>query len=178
MSLTDDEALTLLSHVRPVTLKKKEFLLQEGQICKSNYFVEKGCLRMFFITEKGTEQITQFAIENWWLSDYMSFSNQSPSGFFIQALETTEVYAVDTHFQDPLFVELPQLEKYFRMVYQKALAASQFRIKYIRDLSKDEIYMHFVLNFPGFVQRVPQYMLASYLGLTPEYLSEIRKKHL
>lgn len=177
VSLNDGEAETLLAYIRPISIKKKENLLEEGQACKSNYFVEKGCLRMFFVNEKGVEQTTQFAIENWWISDYMSFDKQTPSHFYIQSVEPTEAYAIDLHLQNKLFDELPQLEKYFRIVHQRMNAAAQFRIKYFRDFSKDESYQHFVSLFPDFVQRVPQYMLASYLGLTPEYLSEIRKKH-
>lgn len=174
--LTDPEAQKLQSFVRPVSIKKKAILLEEGQICKSNYFVEKGCLRMYYINGKGSEQTTQFAIENWWLSDYMSFDKQSPSQFFIQAVENTEAYAVDIHCQEKMLEEIPQLNNYFRLIYQRMNAAAQFRVKYFRDFSKDESYRHFISLFPHFVQRIPQYMLASYLGLTPEYLSEIRKK--
>lgn len=177
VELSDDDVQQLLSLVRPLTLKKKDFLLKGGQVCKSDYFVEKGCLRMYFINEKGIEQITQFAIENWWLSDYMSLINQTPSQFFIQAIEPTDLYCVDKLLQNQLFNELPQLEKYFRIIAQKAFAAAQQRVKYFADFSKEEAYKHFSSNFPGFVQRVPQYMLASYLGFTPEYLSELRKKY-
>jgi len=174
--LDEEETRTLASYIRIIKVKKKAFLLEEEQICKSNYFVEKGCLRMFFINEKGTEQITHFALENWWIADYMSFSMQTKSQFFIQAIEESEIIAIDFHRQEALFTALPKLERYFRIMLQRAYAASQMRVKFFHDYSKEESYRHFISLFPKFAQRIPQYMLASYLGLTPEYLSELRKK--
>ena len=158
--------------------KKKEFLLKEGQVCRSIHFVEKGCLRMFFMTDKMTEQITQFAMENWWISDYFSFQDCLPSPYFIQTVEKSEVLSLDTLSFEALLRELPQMERYLRIVMQRAVASSQHRIKLMYELSKEDFYKHFSASFPEFVQRVPQYMIASYLGLTPEYVSEIRKKNL
>ncbi len=175
--LSNDDVDITLSYLKMAELKKKEYLLKEGQVCKANYFVEKGMLRMFLINDKGIEQTTQFAIENWWMADHMSLLNQAPSQFNIQAVEASEVYALDHHAEEKLLAELPQLEKYFRVILQRAFAASQFRIKYFYSLSKEENYRFFTSSFPGFVQRIPQYMLASYLNFTPEYLSELRKKH-
>ncbi len=174
--LSDEEERVLLSSLKKTELNKKDYLLREGQVCKANYFVEKGLLRMFFIDEKGAERITQFAIENWWMADHMSLLHQSPSQFNMQAIEKTEVYALDHLAEGKLLAELPQLEKYFRVILQRAYAASQFRVKYFYSLSKEENYRFFSDSFPGFVQRIPQYMLASYLNFTPEYLSEIRKR--
>lgn len=160
------------------TFKKKEYLLKEGQVCQSLYFVEKGCLRMYFVNDKCTEQITQFAMENWWMSDYFSFIDNKPSSYFIQTVEKSEIYSIDILSFEAMLKELPQMERYFRIIMQRALAAAQLRIKYIYELSKEEFYTHFCTSFPEFVQRVPQYMIASYLGLTPEYVSELRKKNL
>ncbi|MEN7547565.1 Crp/Fnr family transcriptional regulator [Rapidithrix thailandica] len=176
VNIREAETDILWDYIKPLAAKKKDFLLQEGQVCKSNFFVEKGCLRMFFINEKGTEQITDFAIENWWMADYMSFLHQAPSSFYIQAIEKSTVYCLFHHSQNELFAKLPQLERYFRLVSQRANAASQYRIMHMYNLSREELYHHFSTSFPEFVQRVPQYMLASFLGFTPEYLSEIRKK--
>lgn len=176
VALNEIETQLLSSRLKLLHVKKKEFLLQEGAVCKANYFVEKGLLRMFFINDKGVEQITQFALENWWLSDYMSFTMQSKAQFYIQAVENSEVIVIEHHLQEELFKQLPQLERYFRVMMQRAYAASQMRFKYFYDYSKEENYRQFVALFPEFIQRIPQYMLASYLGLTPEYLSELRKK--
>jgi hypothetical protein len=96
--------------------------------------------------------------------------------FFIQAVENTTVWALSWQAQEQLFLNFPPLERYFRLVYQRAYAAEQWRIKFIYDFSKEAIYQHFSAHFPGFVQRIPQYLLASFLSFTPEYLSEIRKK--
>jgi len=174
--LSEADEIALLSYVKPLQIKKKALLLKEGQVCKANYFVEKGCLRLFFVDEKGAEQTSQFAIENWWITDYASFCNRAPSQFYIQAVEHSSIIAIERTVQEALFAQLPQLERYFRQVLENAYAASQQRIRYMFSLSKENMYKHFSASFPGFVQRVPQYMLASYLGLTPEYVSEIRKK--
>lgn len=176
ISLPKDDIATILQYARPLTVKKKDHLLKEGKVCRNIYFVEKGCLRLYFINNKGTEQTTQFAIENWWLADYMSFTNQAPSQFNIQATENTELYSISHANQEKLLKTVPAMEKYFRLMLQKAYAASQLRIKYLYELSREEGYLHFIKAYPGFVQRIPQYMLASYLGFTPEYLSELRKK--
>ena len=176
VELSDDEVLKLEPYLRPIELKRREFLLREGEVCRYNYFIEKGCLRMFFNNDKMVEQTMQFAIENWWLSDYFSYARQSPSEYAIQAVEKSVIVAVDYHLQDDLFVDLPQMERYFRIMMQRALSASQLRVKMIYQLSKEEMYRHFNSSYPQFFQRVPQYMIASYLGLTPEYMSELRKK--
>ncbi len=177
ISLSPEEVELISNSVKFKSIKKKDFLLKEGQICTSNYFVENGLLRMYFINEKGIEQVTYFALENWWLSDYMSLIMQSPSQFYIQSIEDSKIVCLEHHKQEELFEKLPQLERYFRIAMQRAYAASQMRVKYFHDYSKEESYRVFVSQFPNFVQRIPQYMLASYLGLTPEYLSELRKKY-
>lgn len=159
-------------------LKKKEYLLKEGEVCSGSYFVIKGLLRSYFTTEKDVEQIYLFAIENWWITDYLSMEFQQPSQFSIQAIEDTTVACIPRQKQDALFAAVPQLEKYFRIILQKALNAAQLRIKYIFSKSGQERYDHFAGSYPEFVQRIPQYMLASYLGFTPEFLSKIRAKRI
>ena len=176
VDISNDEVLILEKYLQPMELKRREYLLREGDVCSSNYFVEKGCLRMFFNNDKMVEQTTQFAIEDWWLSDYFSFARQTPSEYAIQAVEKSVVVAIDYQSQDKLFSEVPQMERYFRIMMQRALSASQLRVKMIYQLSKEEMYRHFNRSYPQFFQRVPQYMIASYLGLTPEYMSELRKK--
>ena len=176
VTLSEQDIAMLESYIQPFELKKKACLLTEGQVCRYNYFVESGCLRMYYLNDKMQEQTTQFALETWWLSDYFSFAKQKPSEYTIQAVEKSVVLAIDFQQQEKLFAELPQMERYFRIMMQRALAASQLRVKLIYQLSKEEMYKHFSTSFPKFLQRVPQYMLASYLGLTAEYLSELRKR--
>lgn len=174
--LSAEEQEIVGSLVGSMSFKKKEFLHRAGETCKANYFVVKGCLRLYFIDIKGVEQTTQFAIENWWISDLTSFIFQKQSDFYIQAAENTEVIAINYRHYDELLEKLPKLEKYFRLIYQKLYQASQIRIKYLYSQTAEERYVNFNKLFPEFVQRVPQYMLASYLGFTPEFLSKIRAK--
>jgi len=176
IEIDSEDIPLILAYFQHVRLHKKENILEEGQICKAHYFVVKGCIRLFFVNEKGVEQTTQFAIENWWLTDYFAFQNHQISGFYIQAVENTDLIALSLQSQEELFIQFPQMEKYFRLIYQRAYAASQLRMKYQYDFSREELYHHFNDRFPEFIQRIPQYLLASYLGFTPEYLSEIRKK--
>ena len=176
VALSEAEEEVLLSYLHYRELKKKEKILHEGQVCESNYFILRGCLRLYVITDKGTEQIIQFGIDNWWISDYNSFDRQVPSGCNIQAIEHSGVAMIHKRDQQVLFSKIPQLEAYFRVVFQRAYAASLMRIQYIFCLSGEERYYQFNRHFPEFVQRVPQYMLASFLGFTPEFLSKTRAK--
>ncbi len=176
IDLSESDVVVVNKYIKTHQLKKKEFLLQENRICNNLYFVEKGCLRMYFINKKGVEQITQFALDAWWISDYQSFINNTPSQYYIQTIEETKIVSIDSRSLDNLLIELPQLEKYFRTMMQKAVAGAQHRSKLLYEMSKEEFYFHFSTSFPEFMLRVPQYMIASYLGLTPEYLSELRKK--
>jgi len=176
LELSTDEQEILATLLKSSSYKKKAFLHEAGATCRANYFVVKGCLRLYFIDIKGAEQTTQFAIENWWISDLTSFLFQQPSDFYIQAAEATEVIIIERHHYDEIFEKLPRLEKYFRLIFQKLHQASQIRIKYLYSQTAEERYTNFSTLFPAFVQRIPQYMLASYLGFTPEFLSKIRAR--
>lgn len=176
--LTPAEKELVIPFFQPRRLRKKEVLFKEGRLCQEQFFVVKGCLHMYFVNEKGIEQTTQFAIENWWISDQYSLCNKVPSSFNIQAVETSDVISIDNGAMDQMLLDCPKLERYFSKMYQKAYAASQMRMRILNDYSREEMYLLFVQHFPDFVQRVPQYMLASYLGFTPEYLSEIRRKRI
>jgi CRP-like cAMP-binding protein len=176
VALDEEEQAILTAGLRQKKLKKKEFLLQEGQVCNANYFVLKGCLRMYFIREDGVEQIIQFAIEDWWLTDFQSFDWQQPSRFYIQAIETTEVAVLDRTHLPVLCARLPQLDHYLRLIVQRAFAAAQQKLFLVHTLSGEDLYHHFNDNFPQFNQRIPQYMVASYLGFTPEFISKIKAR--
>jgi len=176
--INEQDYAEILAYFIPVEAAKKQNLLVEGKVCQSNYFVEKGCLRLFFVNEKGIEQTIQFALENWWLADYLSFSSHKPSDFYIQAVEKSKILAIDFKSQEEMLFQFPVMERYFRLVHQRAHAASQFRIKSLYNLSREELYHQFNRLYPEFVQRIPQYLLASFLGFTSEYLSEIRSKKI
>jgi len=178
VTVSDEEFTAISKFFEIQNVDKKENLLKEGQLCKANYFVVKGLLRKFFIKKKGIEQTTHFAIENWWMTDDFAFDKESVTEFFIQAVEKTTVLRISKEKQNKLLEAHPVMEKYFRCIYQRAYAASQMRMKFLYNFSREELYHHFSQKQPQFLQRVPQYLIASYLGFTPEYLSEIRKKNI
>lgn len=175
-TVTDEEFEEIKKLFDTKEVNKKENLLVEGQICRHHYFVLDGLLRKFYINEKGTEQTTEFAIETWWLTDNFAYENKVPTEFYIQAVEKSTILYLTQEKQEKLLKEFPVMERYFRFVYQRAYAAAQKRIQFLFSFSKEEFYFQAVRNHPEFVQRVPQYLIASYLGFTPEYLSEIRKR--
>ncbi|WP_276380120.1 Crp/Fnr family transcriptional regulator [Flavobacterium sp. H4147] len=176
--VSDDEFGLIIKFFDTREVAKKQNLLEEGEICRRHYFVLQGLLRKFYINEKGTEQTTEFAIETWWLTDNFAYENQLATEFYIQAVEKSTLLYITLEKQQKLLEEFPVMERYFRFVYQRAYAAAQRRIKFLFSFSKEEFYFQAVRNHPEFIQRVPQYLIASYLGFTPEYLSEIRKRLL
>jgi CRP-like cAMP-binding protein len=158
--------------------RKKEVLLAEGERCFEKFFIVKGCLQLSFLRQNGTEQIIDFALENWWLADFSAFQQGAAAQFTIRAVELTEVLCLSADNQQELLRQVPELNAYFHLVFQRAFSASQMRLRYLYEFSKEELYQHFLQHFPAFTQRVPQYQLASFLGFTPEYLSELRKKFI
>ncbi|MEZ0131085.1 Crp/Fnr family transcriptional regulator [Flavobacterium sp. LBUM151] len=174
INLEPSEIETLESCLQLSTIKKKDHVLKEGQVCNTIYFIIKGCLRQYIINSKGAEQTLQFGIENWWITDYLSYHNHIPSHFYIQAVENSTVIALDKPTLEVLLIQIPKLERYFRIVSQKSFGAAQMRIKYLFTMSAEERYHHFNDLFPEFVQRVPQYMIASYLDFSAEFMSKIR----
>lgn len=178
IKINDDEFEEILKFFQRKLVAKKENLLEEGQICKHHYFVLDGMLRKFFINEKGIEQTIEFAIETWWLTDTLAYEHKTATSFFLQAVEKSELLCISLDNQDRLLHEFPKMERYFRYIYQRAYGAAQMRVKYIFSLSKEEFYCELLRKHPEFVQRVPQYLIASFLGFTPEYLSEIRKRNI
>ncbi len=176
ITLSDEELDSVISYFQVMDVKKKQNLMDEGEICRSIFFVVKGCLRKFFINEKGIEQTTEFAIENWWITDTFAYERQMKSSFCIQAVEKSTVLRIDFYAQEKLLENHPVMERYFRMIYQRAYAAAERRIRYLYEFSREELYVHFSTQYPWFIQRIPQYLIASFLGFTPEYLSEIRAK--
>ncbi|HTG67612.1 MAG TPA: hypothetical protein VL859_14685, partial [Flavobacterium sp.] len=112
----------------------------------------------------------------WWITDNIAYEHGLATSFYIQAVENSKIISIDRDAQEQLLEKFPKMERYFRFIYQRAYAASQMRIKYLYDFSKEEFYEHLCKSQPEFVQRIPQYLIASFLGFSPEYLSEIRKK--
>lgn len=159
-------------------VKKKEILQEMNTPCSRLYFVIKGCLRSFFIKNNGVEQTTDFAIENWWMTDNIAFQQKQNSTFTIQSVEKATLLYIAYDNLQLLLEKHPVIERYYHSIYQRAYGAAQYRIKYLYEYSREELYFHFEQHFPEFIQRIPQYLIASYLGFSPEYLSEIRKKRV
>jgi len=174
VTLESSEIDLLESCLSLFTIKKKEHVLQEGQVCNTLYFIIKGCMRQYIINSKGTEQTLQFGIENWWITDYLSYHNHTSSHFYIQAVENSEVIAIEKSSLETILLQIPKLERYFRIVSQKSFGAAQMRIKFLFTMCAEERFHHMNNLFPEFVQRVPQYMLASYLDFSAEFMSKIR----
>lgn len=170
------DAGALLRYFKPRRAEKKEIIQPAYRECTTLFFVVRGCLRMFFVDNKGVERTTQFAIENWWLTDFLAFDKRRQTEFAIQAVEPTDLLSITHNSYESMLAEHPQMERYFRKIYQLGYGASLHRMKFQQDFSREELYRSFASQFPGFVQRVPQYLLASFLDITPEYLSELRKK--
>jgi len=160
----------------PKKLRKRQYLLQEGDVCKYNTFVSKGLLRSYTIDNKGTEHILQFAFEGWWIGDIYSFLTEKPSSFNIEALEDCELLLLTKSSMELLLEKIPVFERYFRILIQNNLIATQKRLMGTLSETAEEKYTNLINNFPGCLQRVPQHMIASYLGITKETLSRIRSQ--
>ena len=169
---------SILSFFETRIFKKKGILQEEDKRCLLYFFVVKGCLRLFFTDHNGVEQTMQLALENWWMTDLNAFRSGRKSTYTIQALEVTEVLAITAPNYELMLAKFPVIESYFRLVYERAYAASLLRIQMISRIPKDEFYELFQSKYPEFLQRIPQKVLASFLGFTPEYLSELRKKRI
>ena len=176
VNLTQQEEELICQKVELLTLKKKTFLLEPGKLCKGNYFVLTGLVRQYHITPKLNEQIVQFGLEGWWITDHESLTNKQPSIYYIQAIEDSEVLLLTDKNLELLCEAIPRLESYFRIMMQRAFVAMQRRVNFLLNYTDEERYKYFADQFPAFMQRVPQYMLASYLGFTPQFLSRIRAK--
>jgi CRP-like cAMP-binding protein len=143
-------------------------------VCRYTAFVEKGMLRTFTVDEKGNEPILQFSMEGWWIADLYSFLTEEPSIYNIEALEECELLLITKENWEILLAKVPAFERYFRLLIQNNLIATQRRLMSSLSESAEEKYTKLINNFPGCIQRVPQHMIASYLGITPETLSRIR----
>ena len=174
ISISDEEFNFCKTLFVPKKLRKRQYLLQEGDVCKYNTFVSNGLLRSYTIDNKGSEHILQFAFEGWWIGDIYSFITEKPSNFNIEALEDCELLLITKTSMDVLFEKVPKFERYFRILIQNNLIATQRRLMGTLSETAEEKYTNLMSNFPGCLQRVPQHMIASYLGITRETLSRIR----
>ncbi|MBF9255028.1 Crp/Fnr family transcriptional regulator [Pontibacter sp. 172403-2] len=174
--LTSEEQEQIKEYLTPKKLRKRQYILQEGDVCKAISFVEKGALRAYTVDENSNEHIIQFAIEGWTISDLFSFLTAEPATYNIDALEDAELLLITRTAHEELLRTQPKYEKYIRLLITGAYIALQRRLTSNISLPADERYTRFTETYPDIAQRVPQHMIASYIGLTPETLSRVRKK--
>ena len=174
--LTNHEESLLVSQISYRKYLKGQYLLQQGDTCRFFNFITSGTTKTFHIDNEGNEHIFRFAIENWWATDLSSFINQEISNTNIQCLRDTEVVQISLQDLEKLYLEIPQLEHFFRILFQKVSITLEKRIINNLSLSAKKKYLLFQEEYPEFEQRIPQYMIASYLGISKQYLSEIRNQ--
>ena len=173
----DEEEQSVVKNVfKERKIKKRQFILQEGDVSKYNTFVLEGCFKMYMIDNNGKEHNLQFAIENWWIGDIGSFLNENKSKLYIEALENSTILQIKKEDQLKLFVDFPKFNQIFREFTEKALVSTQQRVLQNISSTAEERYLDFLDRYPYFFNRISNVQIASYLGVTPEFLSAIRKK--
>lgn len=176
IDISESDEKIILSAFDRTSIKKKKDLLVPGEICKYIYFISNGCLRSFYVDTKGVEHIYQIRMDYNWISDLESFFSQHPSKYYIEALEDSQLLRISTDRLELLYKEVPNLERYFRILFQKAYINALERLNATMWESAIDRYKEMLKEQPNMFQRVPLVYIASYLGITPESLSRIRKQ--
>ena len=174
IALTQHEEEHFLSLLKYQEVRKRDFVLQQGTVCKSIYFVNSGMLRAFFTDQETKESTIMFAMEDWWITDMHCFLQQSAAMLSIQALEASTVLKLNKQDLDALYNKVPTFERFFRILMQNAYVREQVRVLENLSLPAQVRYGNFIKKYPQIAQQVPQKQIASYLGITPEFLSSIR----
>lgn len=178
VALKEDEAQQFAAGFKEVRIKKKQFIVQPGFTTKHRNYIDKGAFRTYVVGDEGQEHTINFGIEDWWVTDYNSYIFQQPATMFVVAIEDSTILQIDFETEQQLKKSNHQFETFFRMIAERGLAYQQRRIISNLTQTAEERYEGFLLKYPQIVQRVPQYALASYLGMTTEFLSRIRNKRV
>ena len=173
--LTEEEIQTVCASFTIKSLEKKEILLFKGAVSNHMRFVSSGCLRVYSIDEESNEHILQFGVKGWWVNDLHSYLAQKPAHFFLEAVKPTVVLQIHRDQLNTLFDTIPSIDRFFRIKFGNALVALQERNIEKSSLPAKERYQRFCKQYPNIEQLVPNYMIASYLGITPVFLSILRK---
>ncbi|MBP8238441.1 MAG: Crp/Fnr family transcriptional regulator [Saprospiraceae bacterium] len=171
---TADEESYFLSLLQTMEVKKRRFLLQEGDVCRHSAFVVNGCMRSYTVDDNGFEHILQFAPEGWWIADMYSFISGRPGQLYIDALEHSELLLLSKSNQEKLYHDVPKFERFFRIIVENSLVAGRQRILDNMSLSATQRYDQFCQQYPTLIHRLPQKQIAAYIGVTPEFLSKLR----
>ena len=176
LPLDDEEKAFVKAFFKERRVKRRQYILQQGDICKHNTFVVEGCFKMYFVDDTGKEHNLQFAIENWWIGDIGSFHSNEPSKLYIEAIENSVILQIKKEDQLNLFVDYPKFNRIFRILAENAMVALQQRTIQNISSTAEERYLDFLKRHPQFFNRISNVQIASYLGVTPEFLSAIRKR--
>lgn len=174
VSLSDEEWEACKNSFRPRKMRKRQFLLQEGDICRQIAFIEEGALFSYSTDEKGNQHVMQFGFEGWWIADLHSFFTNTPSTLNIEVLEDSELLMIDHDNHEELLQDIPAYERYQRIIIQNAYVALQQRVENALGRTAEEKYSRLLERNPEFINRVPLHLVASYLGVSPETLSRVR----
>ncbi len=173
--LTSEEESLVKNYFIPKIVRKRQYLLQAGDLCRYLCFVEKGLLKSYNIDDKGNQHIIQFAWEGWWIADTYSFLSGENAGYNIDAIDDSELLMINlAHFEE-MVVMVPKMERYFRILFQNNIISKEKRLIISNTYTAEEKYLNLTTFHPQIIQRIPQNLVASYLGITPETLSRIRK---
>jgi CRP-like cAMP-binding protein len=176
ISLTAEEIAFFTSLLKSKFLANGEFLLREGDICKHESFVVKGCLKTYYLDENGLEHIIDFSIEEWWADDLYSLLTQTASKSNIKAIEDTDILQIGKTDLELLYQKIPKFERFFRILFQNAYIAQRDQINLALSASAEERYILFLKKKPYAEKRFSQKDIASYLGITPQFLSTLKKR--
>ncbi len=176
ITLTPGETERFFSLVEEKKIRKKQLLLQDGDICKHSIFVKQGCLRGYTIDKQGTEHNITFAPAGWWIADLYSLFTGKPGQLFIETTSDSVVQLLSREKQEQLFQEIPAFERFFRILTENALVSNQQRVIDNLSLSAQERYMKFCERYPTLINELPQKHIASYIGVTPEFFSKMLSK--
>lgn len=176
VTLTANEQQFFLSLMQSKQIKRKSFLLRDGEVCKYSIFVNQGLLRGYTIDSNGFEHILQFAPPGWWIADMYSLITQQPGNLNIEALEDSELLLLSKKHQEELYVEVPRFERFFRIITENSLIVSRKRLMDNLSLTAKERYAEFCKTYPSLIDCLPQKQIAAYIGVTPEFLSKMLKE--
>lgn len=178
IQISEQEQQYFLSLLQEKTVKKKQVILRDGEICKHSAFIVSGCLRAYTIDTNGFEHILQFAPADWWIADMYSWITQKAGNLIIDALTDTECLLLGRKEQEQLFVEIPKFERYFRIITEKSLVANRQRVLDNLSLTAQQRYALFCSRYPTLINTLPQKQIAAYIGVTAEFLSKMRANDL
>lgn len=176
IDLTESEMTEFLSLFTEEKVSKKHFLIQPGDVVNSEFYVLKGCLKAYYLDTHGEKHIIQFAIEDWWISDFEAFFNNEPAKLYVEAIEDSVVLKLDKAILETLYIRIPKFERFFRIKTAGAFVSLRKRILSTLEKSATERYIDFCKSYPRIESRVANYHIANYLGIKPESLSRIRKQ--